>query len=198
MVVRLVSMFTTYLTHGHRQIDRKEETALHNRHLTIFLGVCLLFVPIQLFINCGSFVFLLHVLYAIFLRRLGMKTSTSVPSWIERAMWFCLGFCPSVGTLGSKLLDLLQKYTLIQWMKERLGMINCGIIKSIKLWIKCYPFKYHVSSCHELKPSSGSWYGWYCKTGQSWKEKVLIFEQNLKSLLHLPWNWKLIPGYSST
>ncbi|CAM6076443.1 unnamed protein product [Sphagnum tenellum] len=39
-----------------------------------------------LFINCGSFVFLLHVLYAIFLRRLGMKTSTSVPSWIERAM----------------------------------------------------------------------------------------------------------------
>jgi hypothetical protein len=111
MVVRLVSMFTTYLTHGHRQIDRKEETALHNRHLTIFLGVCLLFVPIQLFINCGSFVFLLHVLYAIFLRRLGMKTSTSVPSWIERAMWFCLGFCPSVGTLGSKLLDLLQKYS---------------------------------------------------------------------------------------
>jgi hypothetical protein len=67
-------------------------------------------------------------------------------------------------------------------------MINCGMTKSIKLWIKCYPFKYHVTSCHELKPSSGSEFGWYCK---SWKEKVLIFKQNLKSLLYLPLNWKL-------
>ncbi len=105
-------------------------------------------------------------------------------------MWFWLGFCPSVPTLGSKkLLDLLQKYSHSVNDRSCLGYDkNCGMIKSIKLWIKCYPFKYHVTSCHELKPSSGSEFGWYCK---SWKEKVLIFKQNLKSLLYLPLNWKL-------
>ncbi|BFI25390.1 hypothetical protein MPTK2_1g20670 [Marchantia polymorpha subsp. ruderalis] len=39
-----------------------------------------------LLINCGSFVFLLHVLYAIFLKRLGIPMSIAVPGWIERAI----------------------------------------------------------------------------------------------------------------
>ncbi|KAG0559822.1 hypothetical protein KC19_10G132000 [Ceratodon purpureus] len=39
-----------------------------------------------LVVNCGSFVFLLHVLYAIFLRRLGLSGSITVPGWVERAM----------------------------------------------------------------------------------------------------------------
>lgn len=39
-----------------------------------------------LLLNCGSFVFLLHVLYAIFLKRLGIKTSMSLPRWLERAI----------------------------------------------------------------------------------------------------------------
>lgn len=39
-----------------------------------------------LLLNCGSFVFLLHVLYAIFLKRLGIKTSMSLPKWLERAI----------------------------------------------------------------------------------------------------------------
>lgn len=39
-----------------------------------------------LLLNCGSFVFLLHVLYAIFLKRLGIKTSISLPGWLERAI----------------------------------------------------------------------------------------------------------------
>ncbi|KAL3701738.1 hypothetical protein R1sor_019760 [Riccia sorocarpa] len=37
-------------------------------------------------INAGSFVFLLHVLYAIFLKRLGIPVAISVPGWIERAL----------------------------------------------------------------------------------------------------------------
>jgi hypothetical protein len=41
---------------------------------------------ILLLLNCGSFVFLLHVLYAIFLKRLGIKTSMSLPGWLERAI----------------------------------------------------------------------------------------------------------------
>lgn len=39
-----------------------------------------------LVMNCGSFVFLLHVLYAIFLRRLGLRGSYTVPGWVERAI----------------------------------------------------------------------------------------------------------------
>ncbi len=80
----LVAVGSSCLRYGHRQIERKEEDGIAQQTSNNFFGC--LFVPIQLFINCGSFVFLLHVLYAIFLRRLGMKTSTSVPSWIERAM----------------------------------------------------------------------------------------------------------------
>ncbi|CAM6127848.1 unnamed protein product [Calypogeia fissa] len=39
-----------------------------------------------LFLNCGSFVFLLHVLYVIFLKRLGIETKIAVPGWIARAV----------------------------------------------------------------------------------------------------------------
>lgn len=34
-------------------------------------------------LNCGSFVFLLHVLYAIFLRRLGLNSSLIFPGWLK-------------------------------------------------------------------------------------------------------------------
>ncbi|GAB2297103.1 hypothetical protein Dimus_031202 [Dionaea muscipula] len=39
-----------------------------------------------LLLNCGFFVFLLHILYAVFLTRLGMKTSLSLPRWLENAL----------------------------------------------------------------------------------------------------------------
>ncbi|KAL4185576.1 hypothetical protein AMTRI_Chr10g231320 [Amborella trichopoda] len=39
-----------------------------------------------LLLNCGFFVFLLHVLYAVFLSRLGMKVSLSLPRWLEKAI----------------------------------------------------------------------------------------------------------------
>ncbi|CAN6448700.1 unnamed protein product [Victoria cruziana] len=39
-----------------------------------------------LLLNCGFFVFLLHMLYAIFLSRLGMRFSLVLPSWLEKAL----------------------------------------------------------------------------------------------------------------
>ncbi|KGN46010.1 uncharacterized protein LOC101204847 isoform X2 [Cucumis sativus] len=38
------------------------------------------------FLNCGCFMFLLHLLYSIFLTRLGLKTSLTLPRWLEKAM----------------------------------------------------------------------------------------------------------------
>ncbi|XP_023549519.1 uncharacterized protein LOC111807999 [Cucurbita pepo subsp. pepo] len=37
-------------------------------------------------LNCGCFMFLLHLLYSIFLTRLGLKTSLTLPRWLEKAM----------------------------------------------------------------------------------------------------------------
>ncbi|KAJ6836355.1 uncharacterized protein M6B38_328145 [Iris pallida] len=45
---------------------------------TLF-GILLLF-------NCGFFVFLLHILYAVFLSKLGMKDSLTLPGWIKKAI----------------------------------------------------------------------------------------------------------------
>ncbi|KAL0430054.1 UNVERIFIED_CONTAM: hypothetical protein Sradi_0631400 [Sesamum radiatum] len=39
-----------------------------------------------LLLNCGFFVFLLHLLYAIFFTRLGMKASLKLPKWLEAAI----------------------------------------------------------------------------------------------------------------
>ncbi|KAJ4960876.1 hypothetical protein NE237_020786 [Protea cynaroides] len=39
-----------------------------------------------LLLNCAFFVFLLHFLYAIFLSRLGMKTSLALPKWLQKAI----------------------------------------------------------------------------------------------------------------
>ncbi|KAG8366521.1 hypothetical protein BUALT_Bualt17G0088600 [Buddleja alternifolia] len=39
-----------------------------------------------LLLNCGLFVFLLHLLYAVFFTRLGMKTSLRLPKWLEAAI----------------------------------------------------------------------------------------------------------------
>uniref|UniRef100_A0A5B6YQT2 DUF2232 domain-containing protein n=1 Tax=Davidia involucrata TaxID=16924 RepID=A0A5B6YQT2_DAVIN len=39
-----------------------------------------------LLLNCGFFVFLLHILYAIFFTRLGMKASLTLPRWLEKAI----------------------------------------------------------------------------------------------------------------
>ncbi|XP_052200313.1 uncharacterized protein LOC127806823 isoform X3 [Diospyros lotus] len=37
-------------------------------------------------LNCGFFVFLLHILYAVFFTRLGMKASLTLPRWLEKAI----------------------------------------------------------------------------------------------------------------
>ncbi|KAI3467175.1 hypothetical protein Pfo_023838 [Paulownia fortunei] len=39
-----------------------------------------------LLLNCGFFVFLLHLLYAVFFTRLGMKASLRLPKWLEAAI----------------------------------------------------------------------------------------------------------------
>ncbi|KAF6169063.1 hypothetical protein GIB67_038560 [Kingdonia uniflora] len=39
-----------------------------------------------LLLNCGFFVFLLHILYAVFFTRLGMKSSLTLPRWLEKAI----------------------------------------------------------------------------------------------------------------
>ncbi|XP_061990082.1 uncharacterized protein LOC133708626 isoform X1 [Rosa rugosa] len=41
---------------------------------------------ILVFINSGSFTFLLHILYGAFLSRLGMKASLRLPRWLEKAI----------------------------------------------------------------------------------------------------------------
>lgn len=39
-----------------------------------------------LLLNCAFFVFLLHILYAIFFARLGMKDALTLPRWLEKAL----------------------------------------------------------------------------------------------------------------
>ncbi|KAG6529107.1 uncharacterized protein LOC122042180 [Zingiber officinale] len=39
-----------------------------------------------LLLNCGFFVFLLHILYSIFLSKLGLKDSLTLPSWMAKAI----------------------------------------------------------------------------------------------------------------
>ncbi|WOK92639.1 hypothetical protein Cni_G01330 [Canna indica] len=39
-----------------------------------------------LLLNCGFFVFLLHILYAILLSKLGLKDSLALPEWLEKAI----------------------------------------------------------------------------------------------------------------
>ncbi|RWR77048.1 DUF2232 domain-containing protein [Cinnamomum micranthum f. kanehirae] len=39
-----------------------------------------------LLLNSGFFVFLLHILYAVFLTKLGMKSSLTLPKWLEKAV----------------------------------------------------------------------------------------------------------------
>ncbi|KAG0462856.1 hypothetical protein HPP92_021332 [Vanilla planifolia] len=41
---------------------------------------------ILVFLNCGFFVLLLHILYAIFLSKLGMKDSLAFPGWLEKTI----------------------------------------------------------------------------------------------------------------
>lgn len=42
----------------------------------------------QLLLNSGFFVLLLHLLYSIFLTRLGMKSSLRLPAWLDKAIWW--------------------------------------------------------------------------------------------------------------
>jgi hypothetical protein len=42
---------------------------------------------VQLLLNCGFFVFLLHVMYTVFLAKLGIKPSLRSPRWLDRVMW---------------------------------------------------------------------------------------------------------------
>ncbi|CAI0552708.1 unnamed protein product [Linum tenue] len=37
-------------------------------------------------INSGFFVFLLHLLYSVFLTRLGMRTLLRLPRWLDKAL----------------------------------------------------------------------------------------------------------------
>ncbi|XP_058183572.1 uncharacterized protein LOC131301362 isoform X6 [Rhododendron vialii] len=37
-------------------------------------------------LNCGFFVFLLHILYALFFIKFGMKASLKLPRWLEKAI----------------------------------------------------------------------------------------------------------------
>ncbi|XP_020572342.1 uncharacterized protein LOC110019110 isoform X4 [Phalaenopsis equestris] len=39
-----------------------------------------------LLLNCGFFVLLLHILYAVFLTKLGMKASLALPGWLEKVV----------------------------------------------------------------------------------------------------------------
>lgn len=39
-----------------------------------------------LLLNCGFFVFILHIIYAIFLTKLGIKPSLRLPRWLDRAI----------------------------------------------------------------------------------------------------------------
>ncbi|KAH0452841.1 hypothetical protein IEQ34_017165 [Dendrobium chrysotoxum] len=39
-----------------------------------------------LLLNCGFFVLLLHILYAVFLTKLGMKASLALPGWLQKAV----------------------------------------------------------------------------------------------------------------
>ncbi|XP_063937526.1 uncharacterized protein LOC108194126 isoform X3 [Daucus carota subsp. sativus] len=41
---------------------------------------------ILLLMNCGFFVFLLHLLYSVFFTRLGMKESLRLPGWLDKAI----------------------------------------------------------------------------------------------------------------
>jgi hypothetical protein len=42
--------------------------------------------PVQLLLNCGFFVFLLHIMYTVFLTKLGIKPSLRPPRWLEKAI----------------------------------------------------------------------------------------------------------------
>lgn len=44
----------------------------------------------QLLLNCSFFVFLLHIIYALFLTRLGMKASLVLPRWLMNALQYLL------------------------------------------------------------------------------------------------------------
>jgi hypothetical protein len=41
---------------------------------------------VQLLLNCGFFVFLLHIMYTAFLTKLGIKPSVKPPRWLEKAI----------------------------------------------------------------------------------------------------------------
>ncbi|KAL1213085.1 hypothetical protein V5N11_002601 [Cardamine amara subsp. amara] len=48
--------------------------------------IYMIFGTVQLLLNSGFFVLLLHLLYSIFLTRLGMKSSLRLPAWLDKAI----------------------------------------------------------------------------------------------------------------
>ena len=40
---------------------------------------------VQLVFNAASYVFLLHILYSILLKRLGLQTAAAAPRWVVKA-----------------------------------------------------------------------------------------------------------------
>ncbi|XP_022725791.1 uncharacterized protein LOC111282105 [Durio zibethinus] len=69
---------------------------IHASLMYIFAAVGINLIPSMNFIyflfgilvllNSASFVFLLHLLYSVFLTRMGMKTSLRLPRWLEKAI----------------------------------------------------------------------------------------------------------------
>lgn len=50
------------------------------------MGTIYLLFGTLLLLNCGFFVFLLHVMYTVFLAKLGIKPSLRSPRWLDRVM----------------------------------------------------------------------------------------------------------------
>ncbi|XP_062111246.1 uncharacterized protein LOC133822821 isoform X1 [Humulus lupulus] len=50
------------------------------------MNVIYIIFGVLVFLNSGSFVFLLHLLYSVFLTRLGLRASLRMPKWLEKAI----------------------------------------------------------------------------------------------------------------
>jgi hypothetical protein len=44
------------------------------------------FFLLQLLLNCAFFIFLLHIMYTVFLMKLGIKSSLRPPRWLDKVI----------------------------------------------------------------------------------------------------------------
>ncbi|XP_047314162.1 uncharacterized protein LOC124917941 [Impatiens glandulifera] len=73
----ILATLHTYLTYGLTALGMNITPPL-----SAVFGVFLFLVMI----NCGFFAFLLHILYSVFISRLGMDVSVSLPGWLQKSM----------------------------------------------------------------------------------------------------------------